>query len=192
MMKFRDPEFGMAGTEDRFIPYSAFRVPRSGRGFTLIELIVVISLISIVLFFSMPRFQDAVVMNQANKFSRWIILKTQTLKERSAQEKALYTLHIGMDSGKVWISNASMSEESLLEAEENGYDIPEDVRVLDVEYPDKGIISIGAAEICFYKNGYSDKVLIHIEDDDGEQRTFLIEPFLSKVKIYEEYVGFEG
>lgn len=192
MMTFRDPEFGMTETEDHFIPYSAFRVPRSDQGFTLIELIVVISLFSIVLFFSIPRFQDAVMVDQTNKFSRWIILKTQTLKERSAQEKTLYTLHIGIDTGKLWISNASMSEESLSDAEENGYDIPEEVSVLDVEYPDKGIVSTGAPEICFYKNGYSDKVLIHIEDDDGEQRTFLIEPFLSKVKIYEEYVGFEG
>ena len=162
------------------------------RGFTLIELVVVMTLMGLMLFYTLPRFDEAMTLDKSRKFSRWLILKTKTLKEKALQEKKRYTLHIGMDSGKVWVSDASMSEEALLSMEENGHDIPEDLRVVGVEYPEKGQISAGTADICFYKDGYSDKVLIHLEDDDSNQTTFLIEPFLSKVKIYEEHVGFEG
>ena len=69
---------------------------------------------------------------------------------------------------------------------------PDDIQVLDVEYPGEEIISEGRADIHFYKRGYSDKAMIHVENNDNEQLSFLIEPFLSKVKVYEKYEGFEN
>jgi len=63
--------------------------------------------------------------------------------------------------------------------------------VINVEYPEKGIVSSGQADICFYRAGYSDKALIHIQGDDEQKISFLIEPFLPKVKLYEKYVDFE-
>ncbi|QTA93222.1 type II secretion system protein [Desulfonema magnum] len=160
-------------------------------GFTLIELIVVISLISIMFFFTMPRFQEAIGLNESQKVSGWIMVKTQTLKENAVRNQKLHTLHIGLDSGTMWTSSGDVTEEALEEGELKGYKIPEDIRITAVEYPVKGNVSMGRADICFYKQGYSDKVLIHIEDDDNNQRSLLIEPFLSKIKIYEEHVGFE-
>ncbi len=159
-------------------------------GFTLIELIVVISLISIMLFFTMPRFQDAVLSDNTKKTSLWIIGKVRALKEKAVSNQKLYTLHVNLDAGRLWVTNESMSEEELQNAERQGYELPNDVKALDVEYPDKGKISAGLADICFYKKGYSDKALIHIEDDD-KKLSFLIEPFLSGVKLYEKYAGFE-
>ena len=159
-------------------------------GFTLIELIVVVCLISIMLFFSLPRFQDAVLSDSTKKTSLWIIGKVRTLKENAVSNQKLYTLHINLDTDKLWVTNEAMSEEELQDAELQGYELPDDVKALDVEYPDKGKISAGQADIRFYKKDYSDKVLIHIEDDDKEL-SFLIEPFLSKVKLYEKYAGFE-
>ncbi len=159
-------------------------------GFTLIELIVVVCLISIMLFFSLPRFQDAVLSDSTKKTSLWIIGKVRALKENAVSNQKLYTLHINIDTDRLWITNESMSEEELQNAELQGFELPDDVKALDVEYPYKGKISAGQADICFYKKGYSDKVLIHIKDDD-EELSFLIEPFLSKVKLYEKYAGFE-
>ena len=58
------------------------------------------------------------------------------------------------------------------------------------EFLNEDKITRGIAEIHFYRKGYSDKALIHIEDDDNEQSSYLIEPFLPHVKIIEEYVEF--
>jgi len=160
------------------------------RGFTLIELMVVISLISIMLFFSMPRFQNTIMTDSKRSTARWIIGKVRILKERSARNQKLYILHVNMDTNRLWTSNGAMSEEDLQSAQQKGYEIPGDLKVQNVEYPEKGIISFGQADICFYSKGYSDKALIHIQDDDGKM-SFLIEPFLPKVKMYEKYVGFE-
>ncbi len=159
-------------------------------GFTLIELMVVISLISIMLFFSIPRFQSTIITDSKKSTARWIIGKVRILKERSACDQKLYILHVNMDTNRLWTSDGAMSEEDLQNAQEKGYEIPGDLKVQNVEYPEKGIISYGQADICFYGKGYSDKALIHIQDDD-EKMSFLIEPFLPKVKMYEKYVGFE-
>ncbi|OQY59963.1 MAG: hypothetical protein B6245_03970 [Desulfobacteraceae bacterium 4572_88] len=171
---------------------SLFHVQQSPAGFTLIELMVVIFLLSTMLFFATPRLQSLVGANENKKISRWIMLKSQSLKEKAVQHQKRYILHVGLDSGLLWITDESMSEETVRDAEESGEQLPEELRVTDVEYPEQGKIAIGIADICFYKEGYSDKVLIHLEDDDSNQFTFLIEPFLSKIRRYDDYVGFEG
>jgi prepilin-type N-terminal cleavage/methylation domain-containing protein len=161
-------------------------------GFTLIELVVVIALLGTMLFFAVPRFQDVMAGDDSKKISQWIMLKTQMLKEQAISSQKTFTLHIGLESGKFWISSEGMEEEAVQEAEEKGFSLPEEFRVTDVEFPIQGSVTAGRADIRFYKGGYSDKVMIHIEDDDNNQYSFLIEPFLTKVKLYEDYVGFEG
>jgi prepilin-type N-terminal cleavage/methylation domain-containing protein len=161
-------------------------------GFTLIELTVVISLISIMLFFAVPRFRNALLTDNVNNTSRWIIGKVRVLKEYSTSKQKLCILHVNMDSNKMWVSDETMTQEDLEKAHEKGFEIPEDVKVINVEYPQKGIISSGQADICFYKAGYSDKAFIRIQGDDEQKLSFLIEPFLPKVKLYEKYVDFEN
>jgi len=48
----------------------------------------------------------------------------------------------------------------------------------------------GQADITFYKAGYTDKVLVHMQEGDTYMR-FLIEPFLSDVQFFEKYASFE-
>ena len=118
--------------------------------------------------------------------------KVLTLKERAVRDQKLYILHVNLDSNRLWMTNELMSEEELQNATQNAYELPDDIIVLDVEYPDEEIISEGRADIHFYKRGYSDKAMIHVENNDNEQLSFLIEPFLSRVKVYEKYEGFEN
>ena len=160
------------------------------KGFTLIELIVVISLISIMLFFAFPRFQRNVLSDSTKEVSRWILLKIPYLKERAVREQKRYILHVGLDSNELWITHEAMTQESLQSAENNGYKLPEDIKLLDVEYPDQEKISVGQADIYFNEKGYSDKAIIHLENDDNEQLSFLIEPFLLRVRLYNRYAEF--
>ncbi|MFC1814936.1 Tfp pilus assembly protein FimT/FimU [Thermodesulfobacteriota bacterium] len=164
---------------------------KKNSGFTLIELIAVISLISIMLFFALPRFQVDMLTDNPKKVSRWILTKVRALKVAAARDQRLYGLNISIDNNRFWITNETMSEEELQNAEQNGYALPADINIVDIEFSEKGKVSIGHAEISFYKNNYSDKALIHIEDDNNRQFSFLIEPFLPNVKIYERYIGFE-
>lgn len=160
-------------------------------GFTLIEITLVISLVSIMLFFSIPRFQDAILFDNTKKVSRWLIAQVKHLKESAARSQKLHILHISLDENKLWVTKEGMSEEELENARLKGFKLPEDIRVNDVEYPNLKKISSGRADIRFYQQGYSDMALIHIEDNSNKQLSLLIEPFLARVKLSEGYAGFK-
>ncbi|MCP4112383.1 MAG: prepilin-type N-terminal cleavage/methylation domain-containing protein [Desulfobacteraceae bacterium] len=167
-------------------------VGTSSSGFTLLELIVVMALLGMMLLFTMPSFHNVLGEDQTKKIALWITVQTKTLKENAYRGQKLYSLHVSLDNGTLWVTDESMNEELLEAAANQGFTLPDDYAIVDIEYPVKGKISSGETEICFYKGGYSDKVFIHVQDNDNNQMSFLIEPFLPKVKIYDDYVGFES
>ena len=152
---------------------------------------MVISLISLMFFFAIPRIRVDILSDNTRKVSRWIMLNVSALKEKAVHDQKRYALHLSLDSNRLWVTNDTLSEEELEEAAATGYNLPEDIKLLDVEYPDKEKISAGRADIYFYKKGYSDKAMIHITNNDNEVLSFLIEPFLSRVRLYNKYLEFE-
>lgn len=160
-------------------------------GFTLIELVVVLTLASIMLFVAIPRFQDTVT-NDLRRASQWLLVKVPQLKARAVTEKIPYALHFEIDDNRMWISNGNMTDELLLAAQKQGRQLSDALSIRDVEFPQKGKISSGPATIYFYERGYSDKAIIHIEDEDSNTHSFIVEPFLNRVKMVEGYVEFEN
>jgi prepilin-type N-terminal cleavage/methylation domain-containing protein len=173
------------------------RCSRSNSGFTLIELTVVLAIISIVFFFSIPRLRTEILTDQSKKTSRWLLLTVRSLKEHSLREKKDYVLHIDTDAGAFWTSQRSPKtvEEApdMMEKKTEGarYQLPEDMRILDVEFPGDVQVTTGEAEIFFYAKGYSDAAFIHLEDETNQRLSFQIQPFLLNGRYYERYVGFE-
>jgi prepilin-type N-terminal cleavage/methylation domain-containing protein len=164
--------------------------PEAGSGFTLIEIAVVILLISIMLLVAIPRLPDSPLTDQTRKTKRWLILEVQDLKERAVRDQKTYTLHVGIDSKQFWVTSDDMSDETKEEAQKKAFKLDEDLKVLDVEYPGDQRIESGQADILFYAKGYSDRAIIHMADSDA-RFSFLIEPFLSNVKLNDGYTGFE-
>lgn len=163
---------------------------KNTKGFTLIELIVVMALLGIMIAFSVPRLHGTIFLDDTKKSSRWLIGKIQALKEAAIQSQKQYVLHIDIDTDRVWDTNESMSADDLEKATLNAYALPGAIKVMDVEFPVAGKIISGRADIRFYKAGYTDKALIHIQDDN-QQLSFLIEPFLPQVKLFEKHATFD-
>ncbi len=178
--------YNLASSNRRRTPYHGQR-----KGFTLLELIVVISLLSIMLVLTVPRFHSALFLDETKKSARWIIGKIQSLKEAAIRDQKQYTLHIDLDTERFWETDESMSAETLESTALNAAPLPDGLKIADIEFPIRGKIDSGQAEITFYKDGHSDKVLIHLQDG-AEYITYLIEPFLSDVTRYETYARFES
>jgi hypothetical protein len=142
-------------------------------------------------FFAIPRIPVDVLSHNTRKPSRWIMMNVSALKEKAVHDQKNYVLRLNLDSNRLWVASEITSEEKLEDAAATGYELPEDIKLLDVEYPDKGKISVGQANIYFYKNGYSDKAIIHITNKDNEVLSFLVEPFLSRARLYNKYLEFE-
>jgi prepilin-type N-terminal cleavage/methylation domain-containing protein len=164
---------------------------RPGRGFTLLELMVVMLLISIVLAIALPKFGGGAFQDPVKKLSRWMINTVKTLRSAAIQKQKTQGLVIDLSNRRMWLVNDAMDEEAMQAAASNkARTLPDAIRYMDVQFPQQERITTGTAEIRFYPAGYSDQVLIHLETDDDEKVTYLVEPLLPKVKIFDEWIEF--
>ena len=165
---------------------------RHKAGFTLLELVVVMALISLIFSVTLPRFNTALFSGGTKRIVRTIILKIKALKEDSRIHQRTYTLHVDMDGNSLWASHDLMSEEELKKEQENALRLPANLTFLDVEYPGRDIVTRGEALVGFYGRGYSDFAIIHLRENDDENYSFFIEPFLSRLRLIEGYFRFES
>lgn len=173
-------------------PFSPFPVNTRERknGFTLIELVVVIALVGIMLFFTIPNFGH-LFSDDLRKTSQWILLQVPKYKGRAVSESRPYYLHVDMDNHRLWFSNSGMSEEEQNQAMEQGFQFSDEIRILDILYSEDEFANAGEAFIGFYPKGYSDKAILHLEKENGDRLSFLFEPFLNQVEMIDGYIGFE-
>lgn len=177
-------------------------------GFTLIELIVVMTLITIMLGFAVPQLRSALFVDGTKKTSRWLMITIPAIKTKAIREQKLMVMGISIDENNLWVVDPQPSKKEKIDMEDQGEDIedledfgeeppkqktfklPSEVRIMDVEFPNQDRISVGETEIYFYPKGHSDHAIIHLEDNDGHRFSFLIEPFLPNIKRIDNYVRF--
>jgi prepilin-type N-terminal cleavage/methylation domain-containing protein len=82
---------------------------RARAGYTLLELIVVMALIGIVFFFAIPRFEGSFLLDDANTSARWLIGRLQTLREDALRSRRMQTLHVDLDTGRLWVTAEGMT-----------------------------------------------------------------------------------
>jgi prepilin-type N-terminal cleavage/methylation domain-containing protein len=167
-------------------------IPISGNsGFTLIELVVVIALISIFLFFAIPRFERA-VSDPERDVSKWMLLTIPKLKQEAVTQDQRVALHIDLDGRKLWSTQESMKPEEMEAAEKDAYVLPEGTVLTDVAFPDGQTVSTGTVQIQFYPRGYSDRAILHLQVDGEDNVSYIIEPFLVHVTLVASYAGFSS
>ena len=81
-------------------------------GFTLVELMMVMLLITIVLAVAMPRFEGGVFEDPTNKLSRWMISNVRTLRSQAVQQQTIKTLVVDLDNHKLWVASDDMDPEA--------------------------------------------------------------------------------
>lgn len=162
----------------------------SSRGYTLLELIVVIAMISIMLAFAVPRLEGSLFEDDAKVASRWLLLNLPALKTKAVQDQTVLALRFSLGKGKAWVVGPETGEQAAERYEQSAYTFPEGVKILDIDYPDRERVSSGEADIFFYPKGYSDWAIIHMQDADGNRYSFVLEPFLPKIKRVDEYLEF--
>jgi len=196
------------------------RVSNHG-GFTLIELIVVMTLIGIIFFFAVPRIDSSIFTNSSRQVSNWIILHVKSLKSRAVAKQVSYVMEVDMgenriscfagpesnmdmlpeintqinDSGDTQQGDGAKFNESPVDAisekpKKEEFSLPDRYRIADVLFADGTIQTAGTVDILFYAKGYSDRAIIHVKDDDGNTISYIIEPFLSRALIKDDYVEF--
>jgi general secretion pathway protein H len=163
--------------------------PANNRGYTLIELIVVLILLGLMLGLTVPRFRQAILSDSLDTTTLRLIGLVQDLRERAISEQVAYVLHIDLRSRKIWAFANSATEEEQEIALERAIELPADVRIEDIWTASSGKLYDEAA-IRFSRKGYIEQSIIHLQSDDGRQLSLELTPFLGSIKTHEGYVDF--
>lgn len=159
-------------------------VSRSCRGFTLLELIVVMVLLSIMTAFAVPGIRTALFSDQLKATARQLIGLVNEIGQTARSNQQEYFLIFDSQS-QAFRMQASKSEED--EQKRKAVHVPEGIRVVDFTSAHGGTDSAGALSIRFSKKGYVDKTLIHLSDEDGRELTLALSPFLGVARLYDSY-----
>jgi prepilin-type N-terminal cleavage/methylation domain-containing protein len=158
------------------------------RGFTLIELAVVIALLGLFLGLTIPRFQDYLIADELKATARKIVGLVREVRNEAIREQRVYTIHLDIESNRWWIQHTEMEDEEMVSAKEKASALPGGVRILDVWCRGKGKQAYGDVAISFSKKGYVDQTLIHIGGEADREFTVELSPFLGVVKVHGTYV----
>ncbi len=150
-------------------------------GFTLIELILIISIMSILLTFSLPLFQNFNLLSNSDNV-QILVNSINNLKKKAVEQHIDFFMNIDTGTSTIWVSNESMNEKEIEDARKKGYLIPENMIISEIKIPGIKERGIQEYQIRFNKKGYSDLAFIHIISNE-KHITLKIQPFLSKVQL---------
>jgi len=163
----------------------------SNSGFTLIELVVVVFLISLMLFLAVPRFGATLFTDSSRKATLWITGTIHDLKEKSVREQKDYHLHVDLDDNLMWISSDGMSDAEFDEARVGGHRFGDSLTLVAVVAPDHRKATSGEVRLRFNKKGYSSMAVIHVKDQQGQRHSLEVQPFLATIRLTEGHLEYE-
>ncbi len=164
---------------------------RSGEtGFTIIELVIVLVIAGILLFFALPTFQNVHFFSDPENALGKTIQLIDSLKRKAVTDNRDYMMHVDITAGRIWVSDDSMDQEAMKIAREKGIQFSGNTIVLDVEFPGAMPLASDDVRIKFRRQGYSDMALIHIQEEENDV-TLRVEPFLSRVELENRSVSFD-
>lgn len=164
---------------------------RQERGFSLIELTVVVVIIGMTMALTMPRFRQNLLSDHLKSSTRRVAGLITNLSKEAVREHKDYLLYFDLAGDRYWTENQGLTAEGRLMAREQAVGLPEDVRLLDIKKKGDELRTTGEVPIMITKKGYLQPATIHIGSDQGRVFTLYLKTFAGKAEILDGYVEFE-
>jgi len=156
------------------------------RGYTLIELSLIILLIGVILVFVLPKL-DNIGDTKLRTTARQLAGKIQSLYDESVLKKKPYQIIFDISNRTYTFSQIRDEETSILSDSGQETSLSDKVYIKDIVMETEGKITEGKVAIRFYPDGYVEKNTIHLSDGKKDY-TLATAPLTGKVKISEGYV----
>lgn len=158
-------------------------------GFTLIELIVVMALISLMATLSIPRFHSYFLTDQLKKTTRIILGIVSQSSQEAVRSHTGLILVFDLMENMIQSDSQPDNEQKKLQTY---LTLPDSVRIVDISSVHGGKQTQGRIKLHFSRKGYIDKTYIHLRDDDENEMTIMLSPFMGVVQIVDSYVELSG
>lgn len=190
-----------------FLKFNTWRQLRNNRGFTLIEILVVIAIISLMFMITAPRV-TRVFNSQRENFAIFTGMIVKTFDDAFLHNRTNYLIiHLkspNPDDSEIDKNDAFTRSNGITVMNiEDGKFVESKLKSLHFkEFPNSFLleevvlhsgekISTGYASIPFYPQGYSDNVIIHILVNDDRQWSIRIDKHMKEPKVFEGWITHE-
>ena len=179
------------GNSSKFLQWSCLPVCRFPQqrlpdGFTLMELLVVMVLLSLLTGFAVPKIRTALFTDQLKATARKLIGLVNETGQQARIEHRSYLLIFDPAARQFRVRAAEKKGEEAVPSI-HPLSLPSDVQILDFSSVHGGKQDSGELTLMFSKKGYVDKTLIHLRDDSGRDMTLALSPFLGVTRLYDSY-----
>jgi general secretion pathway protein H len=157
------------------------------KGFTLLELLLVIVLIGVVLVLAVPSTRDALTGDKLKKTSRQLIGLERKLRAEAVRDQLDYILCIDLSDSSYWITASDVTPEKQADIKKHRQHLPDEIVIADIVDENNKKISSGEVKIVFKRNNVCSPSVIHLSHEE-DKMTIAINPFLGVMDIYDKYV----
>jgi general secretion pathway protein H len=161
------------------------------RGFTVIEILVVMVLISLVTAFTLPAIRTSLFSDQLKATARRLVGFVTEVSQNAVSNQSEYRINFDLEENHVWATPEAAKNKQEEEVKEIKLEVPESIRIVDVVSANSEKNSQGTATLFLSKKGYIDKTAIHLRSDDGRDMTIILSPFMGVTRIFDSYIDLE-
>ena len=153
--------------------------PASSKGFTLIELSVVVFLIGLMLLIAVPKVRDTMLSDGLKTTVNHLTGTARELRSDAVRNQVDYVLRLNLDNNLIWAHSADMTPEAREEMKKRAFRLPEEVKITGICLSGKEKITEGEALIRFSRKDYMQPAVVYLAQKD-RHFTLVFEPFLQK------------
>ncbi len=161
--------------------------PACGRGFTLLELAVVMFLMALIMLIALP-YLGSLQPAQMRSETRRLASRANYLYQEASAQKVLIRLTFDLDRNGYFVTRLDPFAAKPAFMPEGGpagvrVFLPVGIRIRDAWVEGIGAVNRGQISTQFYPSGYVDATVVHLTDQNGEVFTVAIDPFTGRVSI---------
>ena len=163
---------------------------RSNKGFTLVEIVVVMVLISLFMVLSIPLFSN-IGTSSLGTSARRLSGTIKYLFNESAMSGREYRLIYDLDRG-TYRAQVLEADGALVDVSDQGRQaaLKGSVSFRDVQLPGRGKFSLGQVMTRIHPNGWVEETIIHLADDDNEVLTLRVMSLTGTTEVFDGYREF--
>jgi len=173
----KNTEHRTQNTEKNSLGSVIFALGSSFKGFTLIELIVVIFIISLTVALVMPSFWGRTEKTMLKTEARHISSALRYVYDEAVGKKQIYSFNVNLDDESWGFKSKN---------ESRSFKIKGDVEITDVIVPSHGEISRGEILIEFGPMGPPEPIILHLKKGESEY-TIIFNHINGRTKVLEGY-----